>query len=173
MGYTTYFSGQFAITPPLSKEQVDYLVAFSEQRRMTLNLKVIESIPDPKREAVGLPIGEQGCYFVAVNGQPAWHGIADYNSPPSGQPGLWCDWTPTDDGSGLEWNGGEKFYDYTEWLEYIVEHFLQPWGRVLSGSVEYRGEEADDRGTIYAKDNKIELVEDQITNPGPSWGDRQ
>ena len=35
--------------------------------------------------------------------------VKDYNRPPQGQPGLWCDWTPTDDGSAIRWNGTEKF----------------------------------------------------------------
>ena len=27
-------------------------------------------------------------------------------------PGIWCQWVPTDDGKGIEWDGGEKFYNY-------------------------------------------------------------
>lgn len=86
-------------------------------------------------------------------------------------PGIWCQWVPTEDGAGIEWDEGEKFYEYTDWLEYIVEHFLKPWGYVLNGKVDWEGEARDDVGTIYVKDNKIEAVKGrrQIVTSGPSW----
>ena len=83
------------------------------------------------------------------------------------RPPIYCQWKPTTDGSGIEWDGNEKFYAWREWLQYIVAHFLQPWGYELSGEVRWRGESEDDAGTIYAKANQIEAVED--VNPGPSW----
>lgn len=91
-----------------------------------------------------------------------------HNSPPL--PWYYCNWTPSEDGSKLtdETNEGSN-YNYVEWLEYIVEEFLEPWGRYLNGQVDWEGEENGDSGTIYAKDNQIEAVEDVITNAGPSW----
>lgn len=65
-----------------------------------------------------------------------------------GTPGIWCQWVPTEDGQGIEWDGNEKFYAYVEWLDYIVKKFLTPWGITLSGEVQYRGEEFGDDGTI-------------------------
>ena len=38
------------------------------------------------------------------------------NTPPFGQPGLWCQWVPTDDGHALVWNGHEKFYRSSGWM---------------------------------------------------------
>ena len=71
---------------------------------------------------------------------------------------------PSEDGTTLAWDKGEKFYDYTEWLQYIVKHFLIPWGMTLNGEVQWRGEDVDDRGTIYAVNNEVTAVDDVITN---------
>lgn len=73
----------------------------------------------------------------------------------AGFPGFWCDWVPTEDGTGLEHNGNEKFYNYVEWLEYIIEHFVKPWNLKLNGEIEWRGEEWEDTGTIYVEDNIV------------------
>jgi len=69
-------------------------------------------------------------------------------------PGIWCQWVPTDDGKFLEWDTGEKFYNYVEWLEYVIE-MLKPKGYVLNGEVRWRGEEFDDIGTIIVRDNDV------------------
>ncbi len=88
----------------------------------------------------------------------------------SGRPCRYCPWRPSDDGSMIEWDMGEKFYCWREWLGYIVEHHLKPWGYRLNGEVRWQGEEPGDSGVIYSKDNRIEAVSD--FNPGPSWGKR-
>lgn len=74
-------------------------------------------------------------------------------------PGYYCQWVPTEDGIGIEWDGGEKFYEYVEWLEYIIKHFLEPKGYVLNGAVRYQGEEIGDVGRIEVKDNQVTQVE--------------
>lgn len=172
MGYQTDFSGSFELDAPLTAAQVAYLKAFATTRRMKRNATIAETFPDPVREAVGLPIGNEGGYYVGDTenyGQRTDASVLGSNDPPAGQPGLWCQWVPSDDGTEIAWDEGEKFYDYTEWLKYIVEHFLKPWGRSVSGKVEWRGEDSDNRGTIYAKDNQIEAVADAISNRGPSF----
>jgi hypothetical protein len=61
-------------------------------------------------------------YFVDGSG-PSGQGhdddIRDYNQPPARQPGLWCNWEPTEDGTTIKWNGKEKFYDSKEWMTYL------------------------------------------------------
>lgn len=166
MGYTTDFSGSFEVTPALNPAQVAYLQAFNNTRRMVRDKKITETRPDPVREAVGLPVGAQGGYFVGAAGDNAGQedmmgkrnpstGILDHNGPPSGQPGLWCQWTAIEAGTEIEWDGGEKFYDYIEWMKYIVEHFLKPWGCVVNGEITWVGEDSEDRGRIKAVNNKI------------------
>ncbi len=61
---------------------------------------------------------------------------------------FYCQWTPTEDGKGLEWDGGEKFTGYVGWLQYLIEKFFRPKGYVLSGQVTYQGEEVGDCGVI-------------------------
>jgi hypothetical protein len=165
MGYTTEFEGSFTVTPPLDPAQVTYLKAFAETRRMKRSVSIVTT-PDPRRCAVGLGIGDDAGYFVGGKspyGQDRDASVLDYNAPPADQPGLWCRWIPSDDGSKIEWNGAEKFYDYTEWLNYIISHFLTPWGRALSGEVSYQGEERDDRGVIVSKEGRAVAVKDIIT----------
>lgn len=79
--------------------------------------------------------------------------------PFEGRPGLWCDWQPNSDGTAIIWSGAEKFYNYVEWLEYIIKHFIEPWGNKLNGEVEWYGEDRDDVGKIIVKDNKVETIE--------------
>ncbi len=164
MGYSTDLFGEFEVSPALTAAHRDYLAAFSASRR-----RVREDSPeladDPKRIAVGLPLGDGCGYYVGAAAEYA----GDCNTPPPGQPGLWCQWIPNDDGTAIVWDEGEKFYMYVDWLHYIVTHFLMPWGYTLNGECSWQGDESNDRGVIYVKDNQIEDVSDSITNCGPSW----
>ena len=49
-------------------------------------------------------------------------------------------WRPTADGTGIEWDQEEKFYDWKEWLQYWIDDVLAPRGYTLTGSVEWSGE---------------------------------
>lgn len=173
MGYSTYFDGEFTVTPPLTPAHREYLEAFRDTRRMKRNPLIADTFPDPLRVAVGLPVGDGGQYCVGSNrlnsGQDHDASILDYNKPPHDQPGLWCQWVPSEDGSLIVWDEGEKFYNYTEWLKYIIAHFLRPWGYKLSGTVSWQGDDDSDRGVIYARDYDVEEVCDTIGNAGPSW----
>jgi hypothetical protein len=126
---------------------------------------------DPVREAAGLPVGEQGEYFVGEGGHGGQgkggfgsrpEGVLDYNRPPDSQPGLWCQWEPNETGTQLEWNGAEKFYNYTEWLQYLIKNFLTPWGYTLKGKVTWQGENDDDVGFIVVYNNRIFVNEDPV-----------
>lgn len=77
------------------------------------------------------------------------------------QPGLWCQWIIVNEGSDqyLEWDEGEKFYYYVEWLKYLDKHFFKPWGVELEGEIMWQGEETGDVGKIVAKNGKIEVYE--------------
>lgn len=66
------------------------------------------------------------------------YGCINYNEPTIGMPSLYCHWVPTDDNTGICWNGQEKFYDGHRWLKYIVDEFLKPWGYVLNGKIKIR-----------------------------------
>lgn len=158
MGYTTEFRGQFDLDKPLAPNHMAYLIAFAETRRMRRDPTVLEEYEDPVRECVDLPIGKEGEYFVGGRGefgQGKDSSVLNYNVEPITQPGLWCHWVPNEDGTAIEWDGGEKFYGYTNWLSYIIHNFLKPWGYTLNGCVEWRGEEWEDYGTLVVENNKV------------------
>jgi hypothetical protein len=143
----------------LKSEHSAYLTVFSSTRRMRRDAKEVEKFPDPVRLAAGLPVGEEGGYFVGgggFRGQDDDSSVLECNNPPAGQPGLWCHWAPDKYGRAIVWDRGEKFYYYVEWLEYLIKHFLGPWGYVLNGEVRWRGEDREDRGAIVVAANDVE-----------------
>lgn len=185
MGYTTDFNGRFKLDRPLTDAHREYLTKFCETRRMKRDEGITAKRPDPVREAVGLPVGIEGEYFVGEGGcagqcdddeQQAlkekfvaqgmdWGrayraarvhiGILDYNGAPRTQHGLWCKWIPTECGNYIEWSGAEKFYDYVEWLQYICDNFLSVWGYTLNGEIAFQGEARDDNGKFYCVANRV------------------
>lgn len=158
MGYTTEFKGEFKLDRPLTQEHLAYLAKFNEQRHMKRNAAITATLPDPVRKAVGLDVGPQGDYFVGDD-DPASagvsEGIVDYNEPPDDQPSLWCQWMPNEDGTAIVWDGAEKFYEYRDWLLYIIDNFLEPWGYVLNGDVVWQGEDYDDVGLLAVRNNQL------------------
>jgi hypothetical protein len=125
---------------------------------MKRDAKKAETLPDLKRIAVGLPIGVEGGYFVGSEenfGQNNTPDVLNHNEPPQGQPGLWCQWTVNDANDAIEWDCGEKFYSYVEWLQYLIEHFLKPWGYTVNGTALWSGEESDDQGAIEVVNNRV------------------
>lgn len=174
MGYDTNFSGEFNLDKPLTVAHKAYLEAFASSRRMIRNAKLTEKRSDPIREAVGLPVGEDGGYFVGeggFHGQDDGEDVVNHNSPPTDQPGLWCQWVPNELGTAIVWDEGEKFYEYIDWLEYLIQHFLAPWGYTLNGKVAWYGEENSDQGVIYVKNNKIQAIAAMIVQDEPDWED--
>jgi hypothetical protein len=184
MGYTTDFNGSITISPTIKPEHKAYINLFSETRRMKRNAELTEKRPDPVRNAAGLPVGidtdseqfnvvygvEDG-YFVGAKGfcgqesSDKAEDLVNSNSPPAGQPGLWCQWVVGGDWINedeLGWNGTEKFYDYVEWMEYLIEHFFKPWGYVLNGQIEWQGEDRDDIGMILVEDNLVSTRQGSI-----------
>jgi len=153
MGYTTDFEGKITIEPPLNIKEFKYLETFASTRRMNR---------------------KNGPYYLGTGnfGQAREADIIDYNSPPDDQPGLWCQWVPTEDGEGLEWDGGEKFYNATEWMQYLIDHFLGDdpiakkvdadfdflQGHTLNGTIYAQGEEPGDIWKIVVKDNVVKEV---------------
>lgn len=74
-----------------------------------------------------------------------------------------------EDRSGLIPEEGESRHGLATWLRLLAKHFLAPSGYLLNGDVTWTTEQSDDRGCIFIKDNEVEIVEDIIVNPGPSW----
>lgn len=161
MGYTTDFYGSFGFNKPVTEELAEYINKFSSTRRMQRNVEEIKkSFPNWEELCFNGKLGDEGEYFIGGEGfmgQGTEATIINYNRPPSTQPGLWCKWVVSEDGTRLEWDGGEKFYNYVEWLKYLIDNFFAPLGYVLNGNVEFQGEDYDDFGTISVEDNIVDI----------------
>lgn len=72
-------------------------------------------------------------------------------------PGIWCQWIINLENK-LEWDGAEKFYNYVEWLEYLIEKIFAPRGYKLNGRIRFHGERFWDMGIIYVKDNEVRKI---------------
>lgn len=157
MGYTTEFQGSFSFNREIEQRHADYINTFSKTRRMLRDADIAKTLRDPIREAAGLPIGPDGAYYVGSTdnfGQNKDSSIIEYNSA-GNQPGLWCQWVVSKDRKSLEWDGNENFYNYIEWLEYLIEHFFDVWGYKLQGIVKWRGEDFDDLGSLIVVNNIV------------------
>lgn len=155
MGYTTEFNGRIEVSPPLNKEEIEFLNKFNHSRRMDR---------------------AKGPYYVDGSGsygQGNDPDIRDYNAPPEGQPGLWCQWVPSEDGKYIEWDGGEKFYDSAEWMKYIIQHFIGPdpiakhelpflQGHDCNGEIDAQGEEVDDRWRLIVENSVVRVASGHI-----------
>lgn len=139
MSYSTTFEGKFIFDKPLDLATKNVLDKLGSTRRM-------------KRAVEGYGI-EGEFYFEEdqIN-------VLNPNEPPSPQPSLWCDWVPTEDGTALQWNGTETFYEYKAWLQYIIDRVLAPRGITMTGEMEFQGEESKDHGTIRVTANSVELI---------------
>lgn len=155
MGYTTDFEGRIEIEPALNAEEIAYLNKFSDSRRMDR---------------------ENGPYFVDGSGMSGQGGgpdeVYEHNHPHPSQPGLWCQWVPTDDGTALVWDCGEKFSESAEWMQYIMDHFIGfspaaksvlPFlqGHCCNGTISAQGEDPSDSWLLEVRDNQV-FVQDLV-----------
>lgn len=152
MGYTTEFEGRIELDKPLTEELFTFLIKFNHTRRMKRN-------PEKLKE-MGFTgdYGVEGEFFVDGDepfGQGPDDSILDYNQPPRTQPGLWCQWVPTEDRNGIEWDGNEKFYHAGEWMLYLIDHILKPAGYVANGVIHAQGEFDDDAWDLCVMDNVV------------------
>lgn len=157
MGYTTDLCGTLKFNRQLTVSEKNYLEKFANTRRMARNVDNV--------------YGVEGEFYVDGEGpfgQDREDNVIDYNRPPKTQPGLWCQWAPTEDGYGLEWDGNEKFYNYVEWLEYLMNKVF-PWiledgdePLVLNGEIEWYGEDREDMGKIFVHNNVVTTKEAKV-----------
>lgn len=168
MGYTTDFSGSLSFDKPLTANQITYIQSFNGIRHMNRDEEIVKTFKDPIREAVGLPIGKGGEYYVGSIadgqcGQKDDGSILDYNGmAEKALPGLWCKWTVSDDGTELLWDEGEKFYNYVEWLQYLIKNFFDVWGYKLTGEISWYGEDREDMGIIEVADSVVTVKNGKI-----------
>jgi len=136
MGYTTDFEGSISVTPPMKPELITFLNKFANTRRMNRTKG-----PD------------------YVDGPDFGEDIINHNTPPEGQPGLWCQWIPSEDGTEISWDGEEKFYLSPQWMKYIIDRYLVPAGHTCNGEIEAFGEDPEDRWKIIVRNNHVTTAE--------------
>lgn len=154
MGYDTTFDGSVSFNKPITMELAAYINKFSEVRHMKRDVERIKEIyPNWEELCFNGHLGNEGEYFI---GEEWDKSIIDHNYPSDSQPGIWCQWIINNNGE-LAWDEGEKFYEYEAWLKYLIEHFFEPSGYILNGEIEFQGEDYDDFGIIYVKDNVVSI----------------
>jgi len=186
MGYSTDFFGSITLSRELTDVEENYINKFSETRRMKRDVNKLMDVYKgefgypgvDKNSEPALIYGNDGGYFVYDDENDGT--VIDHNLPPGHlsyeginwrerqekqdklilegkcQPGLWCNWAIEE--NELIWDGGEKFYDYVEWLKYLINHFFSKWDVLLNGEIEWQGEEKDDFGKIVVTDNVIKVL---------------
>lgn len=155
MGYSTDFSGEMSLSPPLNEHERSYLRDFIDTRHTST---------------------EHG--LLDVTAGPYVRG----NDPQGDKPGIWCHWIADEDGN-LVWDEGEKTYDHEQWLVWLIEHLFGPEAHayvnahlsedprlaqftcdhVVAGEVDARGEEPDDMWRITATDNDVHVQHAEVT----------
>ena len=118
MGYTTDFDGEVKTDRPVDDKTYELINGLNRTRRM-------------KRKIEGY--GVEGEFYFNPDSNSCgqdWDDptIVDSNNPPRTQPGLWMQWKMNSDKQTIEWDGGEKFYDYIEWMVYLIDKILAPKG---------------------------------------------
>lgn len=145
MGYSTEFTGRVTVTPPLNAHEIKFLMEFADSRRHQR------------------PEGPYGVKDYGYNELDR----EQYNYPPEGQPSLWCNWEPVQEGTGIAWNRAEKFYDGEIWMQYLIDHFLKAgahaqglpgfeeftFDHVVNGEIAAQGDAEDDEWALVVRDN--------------------
>lgn len=161
MGYTTDFNGSLKFNREVSEQLREYINRFSATRRMPRdNEKIKEFYPNWKELCFFGELGNMGEYFAPISNN---HGqddndksVIDHNGRScSVHPGLWCQWVIEE--NELVWDGNEKFYNYVEWLHYLINNFFDPLGYELNGDIVWQGEDTDDCGTIHVVNNCVNV----------------
>jgi len=152
MGYNSDFDGQLAVDPPLNDAEIAYLQAFTA---------TWHDQSDPYY--VANPDADDRAPVLATE---------PMSLSPLRPPNEHCAWIPTFDGSGIEWNGDEKFYDAAEWMQYLIDHFLTgsvgsfatdprsagfTFNHTCHGHIRAQGESFDDRWALAVSGNQVEV----------------
>ena len=182
MGYTIEYTGRFELNKPLTEEHANFLQDFAETRHYNRVWSHEEEdgrwFVDPEGNME--PNFNDKEYQAVLYARPYDHekrkafelekyGCIDLNEVNPGMPSFYCQWIPTEDREGIEWDGGEKFYNAEKWLRYIIENYLKPWGYVVNGTVEFKYGEPEynsNTGALHVSNNKVfvEEYEEDLDN---------
>jgi len=134
MGYTTYFNGSFELSRKLTVSEINTLLAMCA-----------EETPEEFEDDEDIP-RSYGCPWVpyAIKNKRPVHLERGVTGPD-----LEVILVPINE---------EKVYDWDVWMGYLAEKLFVRWGVKVSGRVVWQGEDSGDSGVIFAKDNKVKLV---------------
>ncbi|MFC7344513.1 hypothetical protein ACFQRI_24165 [Saccharopolyspora griseoalba] len=170
VGYNTEFAGVINIAPALNKYEIAYLRKFAAtyKEERAEGPYYVEPLPDiEKSVSEVIP-------------------VLDVDAMPHGQPGQHCEGEPSDDGTGIQWSGGEKFIYSLEWMAYLIDTFLQPgatvqttaprpgwtwpeefahftFDHVCNGVIDAQGDDLFDRWRLVVTNN-------EVSYQTPRWG---
>ena len=179
MGYTIEYIGRFTLDKPLTEEHAKFLRDFAKTRHY------VRAYPEDD---------PNGIFFTDPKGElePTWKdldykelclsthpnalrkkkeyelskwGCIELNDVNPGMPSFYCQWVPTEENQGIEWDGNEKFYKAFDWLKFIIKYYLEPWGYVLNGAVEIRygsNEYPFENGVLEVRDNEVTYDSDEL-----------
>lgn len=159
MGYSTDFEGSINLDKKVDEKTKEWLNGLSNTRRMKRDTKVLARLLGITEKECIYKYGEDGKnYFDYIDmGQRFTEDVLNYNFPPSNQPGLWCSWRLGEDNSSIEWNGAEKFYNYVQWMKYIVNELVDRDYK-MNGVISWKGEDRSDSGKIIVEDSKVNVI---------------
>ena len=168
MGYNTYFEGELTPNKPFDKDFVKYINAFSSKRHEPRDVELIKKA-DPLwyKNCLFGNIGPYGMYYIGP--YEDWP-LPAGESPDFNMPGYWCQWIIDESSNTVRWDGNKKFYNYVDWLDFIIKHFFELGGYKLNGEIFWHGENFDDAGKISVVDNVVRvytgtiLYEDELEN---------
>lgn len=154
------FRGVFTLQPAPSPAQAAYLKAFLAVQHGYWPVQYVSKQPDPLREAVSLPLGEDAAFFVGhqnnkLQGRNPFidkcHGC---RVGPGGQPhcGI-CPWHLSQDATQLKPDNKGITMMPMKWLGWIITHFLQPWNINITGKVFLEDPCTSQEGTLVALSN--------------------
>lgn len=89
--------------------------------------------------------------------------LLEFNEDPSlipndSKPSSYMQWVPSETMNAIVWDGGEKFYDYDLWMQWLL-FWLSSKGIQASGELRWRGESSDDIGLIHVLDGVMTVTQ--------------
>lgn len=132
MGYTTEFKGSFQLKK-FDKKSKKFHLAPATPALVEAFEQLAKRHSQPGKWRAG---------SVVVMGR-------NYGQAPS----LYCQWTLSRNLAAVEWDGGEKFYEWKEWLRVVLQ-VCAAHGFIFEGKVKYRGEDFEDAGIFEVARNE-------------------
>ena len=158
MGYTTRFKGHFTLEPALTPDQRDIVRAITKTRHAPSEpgFELKYALPDRGNDVTRLHPDTEFRLAKKTTRRGTYGG--DTGCYEGAYPSIWCDWTASEDGRRLEWNGGEKFYEYEGWLRHLITNAFEPWGVRVSGWVDFAGDDPKDTGVLVVTGTRVLVV---------------